>query len=79
MGRLPPPTDDPTMRKLVTLLQEELPNSASRARKHLLERLYMLEGEALQGGADPRTLRSIRAAQHFVLASDPLMGVWPHH
>jgi hypothetical protein len=61
------------MRKLVALVQEQLPNSAHRARVHLLERLFALEREALETGADPRTLRLIRAVQHLVRSGDPLM------
>ncbi|KMO42540.1 hypothetical protein VQ03_10485 [Methylobacterium tarhaniae] len=62
------------MKKLVALLQEHLPSSAHRARTYLLEQLHALEGEALETRADLRTLQSIRAAQHFIQASDPLMG-----
>jgi hypothetical protein len=72
---LPGPVDDPLMRKLVALVQEQLPNSAHRARVHLLERLYGLEGEALKTGADPRTLLAIRSTQHFILRSAPLIDV----
>lgn len=67
------PIDDTAMKKLVALLQVQLPSSAHRARAYLLEQLHVLEGEAL-AKADLRTLQSIRAAQHFVQASDPLMG-----
>jgi hypothetical protein len=59
------------MWKLVALVQEQLPNSAHRARVHLLERLFVLE--ALETRADPGTLRSIRAVQHLVRRCDPLM------
>jgi hypothetical protein len=72
--RLPDIIDDPVMRKLVELVQEKLPNSAQRARIHLLKRLGELECEALSNAADPGTLRSIRATQQFILASDPLMS-----
>ena len=73
MLRSPQPVDDPVMRKLVALIQEPLPNSAHKARVYLLEQLYALEREALETGADPGTLRSIRSAQHFVQRSDPFM------
>ena len=73
MLRSPQPVDDPVMRKLVELIQEQLPNSAHRARAYLLEHLYSLEREALETGAAPGTLRSIRSAQHFVQRSDPFM------
>jgi hypothetical protein len=68
------PFDDPVMRKLVALVQEQLPNSAHRTRVYLLEQLYALEREALETDADPRTLLSIRATQNVVRRSDPLMG-----
>lgn len=74
MHSLPEPLDDPVMRKLVTLVQEQLPNSAHFARVHLLVQLFALEKEALETEADPRTLRSIRAAQNFVRRIDPLSG-----
>ena len=76
---LPEPIDDPLMRKLVALVQEQLPNSAHLARVHLLERLYGLEGEALQTGADPRTLLAIRSTQYFILRSDPLNDVQAYY
>jgi hypothetical protein len=69
----PQSVDDPLMGKLVALIQEPLPNSAHGARVYLLEQLYALEKEALETGADPGTLRSIRSAQHFVQQSDPFM------
>ena len=69
--------DDPVMSKLVALVQEELPNSAQKARIHLLKRLGELECEALINAADPGTLRSIRAIQQFILASDPLVSATP--
>jgi hypothetical protein len=75
MPRLPDSVNDPIMSKLVALVQEQLPNSAQRARIQLLERLGELEYEALSSSADPGTLRSIRATQQFILASDPLMSV----
>jgi hypothetical protein len=71
---LPQPVDDPVMWKLLALVQEQLPNSAHRARAHLLERLFVLEREALETRADPGTLRSIRAVQRLVRKGDPLMG-----
>ena len=74
MQRPPQPVDHPAMRKLVALMHEELPNSAHRARVHLLERLSELKRDALENDADPRTLRSIRAAQALVHGSDPLMS-----
>jgi hypothetical protein len=70
----PKPVDDPVMRKLVALVQEQLPNSAHRARVYLLKQLHALEQEALETGADPGTLLSIRSAQNVVRRSDPLMG-----
>ena len=70
----PKPVDDPVMRRLVALVQEQLPNSARQARLHLLEQLHALEQEALESGADPGTLRSIHATQDFVRRSDSLMG-----
>jgi hypothetical protein len=70
----PEPVDDPVMRKLVALVQEQLPNSAHQARVYLLEQLHALEREALETGADPGTLRSIRATQDIVRRSNPLMG-----
>ena len=70
----PKPVDDPAMRKLVALVQEQLPNSAHQARIYLLKQLHALEQEALETGADPGTLLSIRAAQSVVRRSDPLMG-----
>lgn len=74
MHSLPKPIDDPVMRRLVALVQEQLPYSARHARIHLLEQLVALEREALEAGADPGTLRSIRATQNFVRRSDPLSG-----
>jgi len=74
MHSLPKPVDDPVMRKLVALVQEQLPNSAHQARVYLLEQLHALEREALECGADPGTLLSIRATQEVVRRSDPLMG-----
>ncbi|CAO4164363.1 hypothetical protein [Methylorubrum extorquens] len=52
------------MKKLVTLMQEQLPNSARGARAYLLEQLFALEGEALETKADAGTLRSIRSELH---------------
>ena len=75
MPRLPDSFNDPIMSKFVALIEEQLPNSAQRARIHLLKRLGELEHEALSSSADPGTLRSIRATQQFILASDPLMSV----
>lgn len=66
MHSLPKPVDDPVMRRLVALVQEQLPNSAHQARLYLLEQLHALEQEALECGADPGTLRSIYATQDFV-------------
>ena len=74
MHSLPKPVDDPVMRKLVALVQEQLPNSAHQARVYLLEQLHALEREALETGADAGTLLSIRATQEVVRRSDPLMG-----
>jgi hypothetical protein len=62
------------MRKLVALVEEQLPNSAHRACVRLMGQLFALEQEALETGADPGTLRSIRAVQNVVRRSDPLMG-----
>ena len=73
MHRPPKPIDDPVMRKLVALMQEQRPNSAHTGRLHLLEQLHALKQEALESGADPGTLRSIHATQDFVRRSDPLM------
>jgi hypothetical protein len=69
-----PPDIDPVMKKLVTLMQEQLPNSARGARAYLLEQLFALEGEALETKADAGTLHSIRSAQNFIRRSDPMMG-----
>ena len=74
MPKLPKPIDDPVMRKLVALVQEQLPNSAHRARVYLLKQLLLLEQEALETGAAPGTLRSIRATQDVVRRSDSLTG-----
>ena len=74
MQRLPRSVDDPAMRKLVALMHEELPNSACRARVHLLERLSELERDAWENDADPETIRSIHAVQTLVQGSDPLMS-----
>lgn len=71
MRSLPKPVDDPMMRKLVALVQAQLPNSARQDRLHLLERLDALEQEALRCAADPGTIRSIHATQHFVRSCDP--------
>jgi hypothetical protein len=60
MHGLPKPVDDPAMRKLVALVQEQLPNSAHQARIYLLKQLHALEQEALETGADPaRCSRSV--------------------
>ena len=75
MPRLPASFDDPIMGKLVALVEDQLPDSAQRARIHLIKCLNELEHEALSSSADPGTLRSIRATQQFILASDPLMSV----
>ena len=77
MHQFPGNVDDPVMSKLVALVQEELPSSAQKARIHLLMRLGELECEALINAANPGTLRSIRATQQFILASDPLMSATP--
>lgn len=74
MRSSPRPADDPVLRRLVTLLEEQLPNSAHQARIHLLAQLSLLEQDAVATGVDPGTLRSIRAVQLFVRTSDPLTG-----
>lgn len=74
MRSLPKPVDDPAMRKLVTLVQEQLPYASHCARFRLLEQLAVVEQEALEAEADPGTLRSIRATQGFVRSSDPQPG-----
>lgn len=70
MQSLPRAVDDPMMRRLVALMQERLPSSVPQGR-HLLEQLRAFEREALERGADPGTLRSIRATQAFVRRCDP--------
>lgn len=72
MHGLPEPVDDPTMWKLVALVQAQLANSARPGRLRLLDQLDALEQEALRCGADPGTLRSIHATQDFVRRCDPL-------
>jgi hypothetical protein len=57
------------MKKLVTLIQEQLPNSARGARAYLLERVVALEDEALETASDAVTLRSIRSAENFIRRS----------
>ncbi|GAN48742.1 hypothetical protein ABID82_006239 [Methylobacterium sp. PvP062] len=71
MQSLPRAVDDPMMRRLVALMQERLPSSVPQGRLHLLEQLRAFEREALERGADPGTLRSIRATQAFVRRCDP--------
>lgn len=68
------PVPDPVIHRLHALLEEQLPNSAHRARLHLLERLLVLEEEAITTGADPETLLSIRTIQRLLQTSDPLIG-----
>jgi hypothetical protein len=53
MHTSPQSIDDPVMRKLVALVEEQLPNSAHRARVRLMGQLFALEQEALETGADP--------------------------
>ena len=64
------PIADPMMRKLVALVQAQLPNSTHHARLSLLAQLHALEREAVQNSTDPGTLRSIHTTQDFVKKCD---------
>ena len=62
----PIPIADPFMRKLVAVVEAQLPNSTHHARLSLLAQLHALEQEAVMNNADPSTLRSIHATHDFV-------------
>ena len=61
----PVPIADPFMRRLVALVETQLPNP-THPRANLLAQLHALEREAVKNNVDPSTLRSIHATQSFV-------------
>lgn len=65
--------EDVVMKKLAALIQTPLPNSAHRARSHLLEQLGQIEIEILNSKAHPCMLHVIRSVQDMVRRSDALM------
>ncbi|MFC6791848.1 hypothetical protein ACFQE0_20950 [Methylobacterium komagatae] len=71
----PIPTADPMMRRLVALVDEQLPDSTHHARLSLLAQLHALEQEAVKDNSDPSTLRSIHAVQDFVQRCDGMKSL----
>jgi hypothetical protein len=61
MEQRPRPVRDSMIHRLHALLEEQPPNSAHRARIHLLERLPVLEREVVRTGGLPQGAAFIRA------------------